>query len=162
MPRLCHARGLHDPPPPGWLLIAAVPPQLCIAVIPTPRGRIPIMRLSLHLPALHIHIPLNDCRDAASFADIAAQRKRLVRISTADIPRFWPMVRSWGRRAATISGLAAGKEDAEEWAQGRGGGGDDSDADLDGGPDCNVHGGIEEIADVGHAADEWNANDCSS
>lgn len=70
------------------------------------------------------------------------------------------MARGWGG-AATIRALAAGEEDAEERTQGRGGGGDDSDANLDGGPDRDVHGGVEEVADVGHAADEWDADDCS-
>lgn len=71
------------------------------------------------------------------------------------------MARGWGR-TTTINGLAASEEDAEEWAQGGGGGGDNSNADLDGGPDRNVHGGEEEVVDVGHAANEWNADDCSS
>lgn len=72
MPRLCHARGFHDPSPssPSRLLITAVPPQLCVAVIPPCRVRISIVRLSLHLPILHV--PLNDRRDAAGLANIAA------------------------------------------------------------------------------------------
>ena len=64
--------------------------------------------------------------------------------------------------AATICGLAASEKDAEEWAQGRSSGGNNSNADLNGGPNRNVHGGIEEVVDIGHAADEWDADDCSS
>lgn len=43
MPCLRHARGFDNPSPPGWLLITAVPPQLCIAVVPSRWVRIPIV-----------------------------------------------------------------------------------------------------------------------
>lgn len=71
------------------------------------------------------------------------------------------MVRGWGGAATTSRALATGEEDAEEWAQGRGRGGDNSNANLDGGPDRNIHGRVEEVVDIGHAADEWDADDCS-
>lgn len=159
MRRLCQARGLHDPSPPNRFIVTTVSPQLRIAVVPPPRFRIPIMRLSLRLPALHIRTSLDYRRDAAGLADIAAQRKRHIRASAAYVTRFRPMIRGRGG-ATTIRALAPGEEDAEERAQGRGGRGDYSDADLDRGPDCNVHGGVEEVADVSHAADEWDADDC--
>lgn len=86
MPCLRHARGLHNPSLPGrWLLVTAVPPQLCVAVVPPRRVRIPIMRFPLHVPALHIRIPLDDRCDATGLANIAAERKRLVRVPAADI-----------------------------------------------------------------------------
>lgn len=70
------------------------------------------------------------------------------------------MARGWGG-AATINSLATGEENTEERAQSGGGGSDNSDADLNGGPDGDVHSGVEEVVNVGHAADEWNADDCS-
>ncbi|KFY30122.1 hypothetical protein V493_02125 [Pseudogymnoascus sp. VKM F-4281 (FW-2241)] len=118
------------------------------------------MRHPTHLPPLHIRIPLNNCRDPPGLANIAAKRKRLVGAAAADIPRFGPVVVGelfGGARAACTH--ATGKEDAEEWAQGRGCGGDDSNADFDGGPDCDVHSGVEEVVEVGHAANVWDADD---
>ena len=61
--------------------------------------------------------------------------------------------------SATTRVHAAGEERAKERAQGRGSRGDDADADFDCGPDCNVHGGVEEVAEVGHAANVWDADD---
>ncbi|KFZ18480.1 hypothetical protein V501_01188, partial [Pseudogymnoascus sp. VKM F-4519 (FW-2642)] len=133
---------------------------LGITVIPPCSVHIPIMRSPLCLGSLHIRIPLDDRRDAASLGDIATQCKRLVGAAAADIPRFGPVVvgELFGGAGAACT-HAAGEEDAEEWAQGRGCGGDDSDADFDGGPDCDVHSGVEEVVDVGHAADEGDADD---
>lgn len=64
--------------------------------------------------------------------------------------------------AATVCGLAANEKDAEERAQGRGGGRNNSNADLNGRPDRNIHGGVKEVVNIGHAADEWDADNCSS
>lgn len=158
MRRLCHANGLHNPPPPGRFVITTVPPQLGITVVPPSRVHIPIMRPPARLAPLHIHIPLDDRRDAAGLANIAAHRKRRGGAPAADIARFRPVARAgWSRTAARPP--AAGEEDAEERAQGRSRRGDDTDADLDCRPDRNVHGGVEEVADVGHAANEWDADD---
>ena len=159
MRRLRHASRLHNPPSPSRLVITTVPPQLGITVVPPSRVHIPIMRPLCCLAPLRIRIPLDDRRDAAGVANIAAKRKRLGGASAAHVARFRPMARELWGGAATSRTHAAAEEDAEERAQGRGSGGDDADADLDRGPDRNVHGGVEEVVDVGHAANEWDADD---
>jgi hypothetical protein len=127
---LCHVNGLHNPPPPGPLVITTVPPQLGITVVPPSWVHIPIMRPPARLARLHIHISLDDRRDAASLTNIAAQLKRGGGAPAADIARLRPVARAgWNGTAARPP--AAGEEDAEERAQGRGRGGDDTDADLD-------------------------------